>query len=53
MCVVGQRHALTALLPGKIPVIHCTAGWVGPMAGMDGYRKSRLYRGSFPGPSNL
>jgi hypothetical protein len=27
----GQRHALAAL-----PGTHCTGGWVGPRAGLDG-----------------
>jgi hypothetical protein len=53
MCVGGQRHASTALLLGKIPGTHCTAVCVGPMAGLDRYRKSRLSRGSIPGLSSL
>ena len=29
---------------------HCTGGWVGPRAGLDGCRKSRSHRDSIPGP---
>jgi hypothetical protein len=49
--VGGQRHA-PAALPRERPVIHCTGGWEGPRAGLDGYGKSRLHRDSIPGPSN-
>jgi hypothetical protein len=36
MVVSGQSHAPTALCPGKrTPGTHCTAGWVGPRAGLD------------------
>jgi hypothetical protein len=38
--VSGQRHALAALPPER-PGTHCTGGWVGPRAGLDGYRKFR------------
>jgi len=34
--VGGQRHALTTLSLGKKPGTHCTGGWVGPIAGLDG-----------------
>jgi hypothetical protein len=35
------------------PGIHCIIrGWVGPMAGLDGYGKRRLHRNSMPGPSS-
>ena len=51
--VRGQRHALAALYPRKIPGIHCTGGWVGPRAGLDRCGKSRLHRDSIPGPSSL
>ena len=30
---------------------HCTGGWVGHRAGLDGCGESRLYRDSIPGPS--
>ena len=39
MGVGGQRHAPAALLPG-MSRDHCTAGWVGPRAGLDGCEKS-------------
>jgi hypothetical protein len=36
MGVGGQIHAPAALPPGKRPVTHCTGGWVGPRADLDG-----------------
>ena len=48
----GQRHSPAALPPGKGPVAHCTGGWVGLMAGVDGCRRSRPYRNSIPGSSS-
>ena len=44
----GQRHAPVALLPGKRPGTHCTGGWVGPRASLDGCGKPRPYRDSIP-----
>ena len=44
MGVGGQRHAPAALPPGKRPSTHCTGGWVGPRAGLDGCEKSRPHR---------
>jgi hypothetical protein len=41
MWVGGQRHAPAALPPGKKPCTHCTEGWVGHRAGLDGYEKFR------------
>jgi hypothetical protein len=38
--------------PGKRPGTHCTGGWVGLRAGLDGCGKSRLHRDSIPGPSS-
>ena len=32
------------------PGTYCIGGWVGPRAGLDGCRKSRLNRDSIPGP---
>jgi hypothetical protein len=32
----GQRHALGTLPPRRSPGTHCTGGWVGPRAGVDG-----------------
>jgi hypothetical protein len=40
MGVAGKRHAPAALPPGKRPAPHCTGGWVGPRAGLDGCGKS-------------
>ena len=48
----GQRHAPAALPPREGPGTHCTGGWVGPTAGLDGCGKSRLYRDLIPGPSS-
>jgi hypothetical protein len=36
MGVGGQHHASAALPPGKRHDIHCTEGWLGPRAGLDG-----------------
>ena len=47
----GQRHAPAALIHEKRPGTHFTGVWVGPMAGLDGYGKSRLHWVSNPGPS--
>jgi hypothetical protein len=52
MGVGGQHHALAALHPGKRPGTHCTGGWVGLTAGVDGYGKSRPHRDSIPGLSS-
>jgi len=40
MWVGGQRHA-PAVLPRERPAPHCTGGWVGPSAPLDGCGKSR------------
>ena len=45
----GQHHATAALLPVNRPSTHCTGGWVGPMAGLDGCGKSCPNRGSILG----
>ena len=42
----GLTVTLVALPPGKIPGDHCTGGWVGRRAFMDGYGKSRTHRDS-------
>jgi len=34
--VSGQQHAPAALHPRENPGTHCTGGWVGPRAGLDG-----------------
>jgi len=39
--VCGQRHA-PAAYPRQRPGTHCIGSWVGPKAGLDGCRKSRL-----------
>jgi hypothetical protein len=51
MGVGGQRHTPAALPPGMRRGTHCTGGWVGLRACLDGLRKSRPYRHSVPGPS--
>jgi hypothetical protein len=48
MRVGGQRLAPAALPPGNRPGTHCTGGWVGPRAGLDGCGISRLHRDSIP-----
>ena len=40
------------LYPLERPGSHCTGGWVGPRAGMDGCGKSQLHRDSIPIPSS-
>ena len=35
------RHATENLRPRKRPAIHCTGGWVGRIAGLDGCITSR------------
>jgi hypothetical protein len=52
MGVGRQRHTPAALPPGKRPGTHCTGGWVGPRADLEGYGKSRLHRDSILGPSS-
>jgi len=52
MGVGGQRHVPAALPPGKRSGTHCTGGWVGPRAGLDGCGKSRHHRDSIPRPSS-
>jgi hypothetical protein len=52
MGVGGKLHA-PAALPGKRPGNHCTGGWMGPRASLDGCEKSRPHRGSIPGLSIL
>jgi hypothetical protein len=39
--VGGQCHAPAALLPKKRLGTHCTAGWVGPRAGLEVWEISR------------
>jgi len=41
MGVGGQHHASAALPPGERSGNHCTGGWVGPRAGLDGCGNSR------------
>ena len=51
MAVGGQHHAPAVLPPEKSPGTYCTGGWVGPRAGLDGYREEKIfcpYRGSNP-----
>jgi hypothetical protein len=46
--VGDQRHASTALPPGKILVSRCTLGCVGPQASLDGYENSRPHEIRYP-----
>ena len=48
MAMVGQRHAPTALPPGKRHATYCTERWVDPTVGLEGRGKSRLYEESTP-----
>jgi len=48
MGVGGQRHTPAALPPGKKPGTGFKGDWVGPMAGLDGWGKSRPRRESTP-----
>ena len=47
MGVGDQRHAPAALPSGR-PGTHCTGGWVGPRAGLDGRAKSHSPPGFDP-----
>jgi len=49
--VSGQQHAPAALHPRERTGTHCTGGWVGPRAGLDGRKISSL-PGFDPGPSS-
>jgi hypothetical protein len=49
--VRGQPHAPAAYYPRERPGTHCTGGWVGPRAGLDGCGNSCPHRDSIPGPS--
>ena len=40
------------LPPGERPSTHCTGGWVGPRAGLDGRKKNPSPPGFDPGTSN-
>jgi hypothetical protein len=53
MEVGGERHASTALPPGKRSGTHCTGGWAGPRTGLYGCKKSGRHRISIPGPTDL
>jgi hypothetical protein len=48
MEVGGHRQASAPLLTEKILGTHCTGGWVGARAGLDGCRKSRPLPGFNP-----
>ena len=48
--VSGQQHAPAALNPRERPDNHCTGGWVGLRAGLNG-RKISSPSGFNPGPS--
>ena len=49
--VSGQQHTLAELYPQERPGTHCTGGWVGPRAGLDGWKISSP-PGFDPGPSS-
>ena len=49
--VSGQQHAPAALYPRERTDTHCTGGWVGPRAGLEGRKISSL-PGFDPGPSS-
>ena len=49
---VGGQRVASAALPRERPGTLCTGGWVGPSAGLDGYRKSRSCRHSISEPSS-
>jgi len=53
MGVGGQRHALAALPTVKKSGTRCIGGWVGPVWGLDGRGKSRLYREAIPEEQDL
>ena len=54
MGVGGQRLAPAALPPGKRPSTHCTGGWVGPRASLDGCENLALDGiRSLDGPSRI
>jgi len=48
--VYKLNHILFLASGRKRAGTHCTGGWVGPNAGLDGCEKSRLYQDSIPGP---
>jgi hypothetical protein len=50
--VRGQRHDPASLYPRERPGTHSTGGWLGPKAGLDRCRKSRLHRESICGPTS-
>jgi len=52
MGVGGQYHAPAVFPPEKRPGTHCAGGWMGPRAGVDGYRKSHPHQNSIPGLSS-
>jgi len=47
--VRGQGQEPAALYPRERTGIHCTGGWVDPMAGLERCGKSRPHRDSIPG----
>ena len=48
----GQQHVPVALYPRERPGTHFTGGWVGPRAGLDGWKISSP-TGLDPAPSNF
>ena len=49
MVVGGVSTTPRPLYPQERTSTHCTGGWVGPRAGLDGCGKSRRHRNSIPG----
>ena len=47
----GQRYSPAALPPGKTGT-HCSGGWVGSRAGLEGCGNSRPRQHSIPKPSS-
>jgi hypothetical protein len=50
MGLFGLRYAPASLTPGNGPDVHCTGGWVGRGAGLEGCGKSRPHRRSNRAP---
>jgi hypothetical protein len=40
--VTGERHAPAALPPVKSSGVHCSGGWMGPGAGLDGCGEEKM-----------
>ena len=49
---LGGQRQVSGALPRVRHLTHCTGGWMGPSAGLDGCGKYHPYRDSIPGPSS-